>query len=534
MLTTENPFTPLLLVFFSVTITSAQHLVVDGDGIIGSSTAASQFSPRLVIKKSNGNTLQLVSDDEDNWMSFFNNEGYVGYSGIFNGRMDMDFGTGSLNALGKVHLVTERLPRVTLIPSGNLGIGTQNPPALLSVRTTANDTSKLLNFSENDNLSFFYEAGFAGTGPTGNTLKLNTFAYSNTQNAMTWRGDGNVGIGITDPSEKLDVDGNVKIDGRIDMNAGATNIFIGENVAESASPQESVIIGYDAGRSLTTGVGVTFIGKDAGRIATEGLQNVAVGTNSAEAMTTESYGVYVGTFAGSSAAGDYATFVGYNANSNAALSNVTAIGSHAVVTTDNTVVLGNVAQSNIRAYGNLSSVSDGRFKKNIRENVMGLDFIMGLRPVTYQFDAHQLDNSLRKSMKKNKDVNMTNYHTALTQKSNETFTGFIAQEVEDIMTKKGFNFSGLVKPKNSNDHYGLRYAEFVVPLVKAVQEQQTQIEAQEQVIAQLKSQLNSEKSDYEALQSRLSAVELMLDQILKQEENNGSTLTGGQTFTEKE
>ncbi|MCW5898298.1 MAG: hypothetical protein KIT10_03425 [Flavobacteriales bacterium] len=35
-------------------------------------------------------------------------------------------------------------------------------------------------------------------------------------------------------------------------------------------------------------------------------------------------------------------------------------------------------------------------------------------------------------------------------------------------------------PKNSADHYGLRYATFTVPLVKAVQEQQQQIEAQRQ------------------------------------------------------
>jgi hypothetical protein len=34
----------------------------------------------------------------------------------------------------------------------------------------------------------------------------------------------------------------------------------------------------------------------------------------------------------------------------------------------------------------------------------------------------------------------------------------------------GFDFSGVEKPKNEKDLYGLRYAEFVVPLVKAVQE----------------------------------------------------------------
>ena len=38
-----------------------------------------------------------------------------------------------------------------------------------------------------------------------------------------------------------------------------------------------------------------------------------------------------------------------------------------------------------------------------------------------------------------------------------------------------YDFSGVDKPKNENDMYGLRYSEFVVPLVKAMQEQQQMI-----------------------------------------------------------
>ena len=57
-------------------------------------------------------------------------------------------------------------------------------------------------------------------------------------------------------------------------------------------------------------------------------------------------------------------------------------------------------------------------------------------------------------------------------------SGFIAQEVENAAKEVGFDFSGVDKPKNENDRYGLRYAEFVVPLVKAMQEQQKIIEDQ--------------------------------------------------------
>jgi len=41
----------------------------------------------------------------------------------------------------------------------------------------------------------------------------------------------------------------------------------------------------------------------------------------------------------------------------------------------------------VESNGVFNTVSDGRFKYNIHEDVKGLDFIMQLRPVTYQFDT---------------------------------------------------------------------------------------------------------------------------------------------------
>ena len=49
-----------------------------------------------------------------------------------------------------------------------------------------------------------------------------------------------------------------------------------------------------------------------------------------------------------------------------------------------------------------------------------------------------------------------------------------------------YDFSGVDKPKNKDDFYGLRYGDFVVPLVKAVQEQQQQIEELKQQNKELK------------------------------------------------
>ena len=66
-------------------------------------------------------------------------------------------------------------------------------------------------------------------------------------------------------------------------------------------------------------------------------------------------------------------------------------------------------------------------------------------------------------------------------------SGFIAQEVEKAAQDLGYDFSGVDKPQNDKDSYGLRYAEFVVPLVKAVQEQQAMIQQLEEKITQLEN-----------------------------------------------
>ena len=42
--------------------------------------------------------------------------------------------------------------------------------------------------------------------------------------------------------------------------------------------------------------------------------------------------------------------------------------------------------------------------------------------------------------------------------------------------KTGSKFTGVISPENEKDHYAIKHAEFVVPLVKAVQEQQELID----------------------------------------------------------
>ena len=68
----------------------------------------------------------------------------------------------------------------------------------------------------------------------------------------------------------------------------------------------------------------------------------------------------------------------------------------------------------------------------------------------------------------------------------------------------GYDFHGVDVPKNKNGLYSLRYSEFVVPLVKAVQELSVQSDDKQKQIEELQLQ-NQE------LKARLNRIEQMLN-----------------------
>jgi hypothetical protein len=186
--------------------------------------------------------------------------------------------------------------------------------------------------------------------------------------------------------------------------------------------------------------------------------------------------------------GNYNTAVGAYADvSSGSLSNATSIGYGAVATTSNQVMLGNTFITSVRAAGSFVIYSDGRFKNNIKDNVPGLDFIKMLKPVTYNYNIHGLQAHLTGNdlTKRRTSNNLKQDEDAMTAKEKKIYTGFVAQDVEAAANKLHYNFSGVYKPQNETDAYGLSYADFVVPLVKAVQEQQAIIEEQNKKIEML-------------------------------------------------
>lgn len=233
----------------------------------------------------------------------------------------------------------------------------------------------------------------------------------------------------------------------------------------------------------TTGNSNAAVGYNALYANTSGATNTSVGVNSLSANTSGSNNVAVGYNAlVTNTLGTNNTIVGVGADvtfNN--LTNGTAIGYGAKVNTSNKVRIGNSSVVVIEGQVPFSFPSDARFKYNIHENVPGLDFITRLKPVTYYFDTEKLETFSKTGI-----IKPTNVFPATYTGIKQLHTGFLAQDVEKIAKELGYEFDGVHKPENNHDHYSLAYSQFIMPLVKAIQEQQKLIEALQKEVQQLK------------------------------------------------
>ena len=246
-----------------------------------------------------------------------------------------------------------------------------------------------------------------------------------------------------------------------------------------------------------------------------GQGNIAIGFYSLEKTTTGGDNTAIGYLAGDNVtAGSNNTFVGAGTNSGSGgvLTNSTAIGYGATVTASNKIVVGDAFVASIGGYANWTNFSDGRFKKNIKENVQGLSFINQLKPITYTLDVKAINHFLGVDERlNNNDKAGEIINDAIAQKAQIVYSGFVAQDVEAAAQKVGYDFSGVDAAKTDKDYYGLRYAEFVVPLVKAVQElSQQNDELSAELLAEKKQNDAQQKINVD-LQTRLAKLEAMMN-----------------------
>ncbi len=371
-------------------------------------------------------------------------------------------------------------------------------------------------------------------------ISNSSFVYCNT---------GNIGIGIDTPSAKLEVAGGDALingltvglgNGNINSNiavglqalynnttgfsntvygskalfsntAGCDNSAMGENaLLSNVDGIENTALGNGTLYYNVSGYGNTAVGNGAllnnGIIPNsfggpEGSYNSASGFFSLFNNTTGSYNAAFGTAAlynntegiNNTAIGAYSDVAAENLN------NAAAFGFNSIVNSSNKIRLGDVNVTIVESAAGSWTTSDGRFKTNIKEEVVGLPFIKLLRPVLYNFDANKFDAFLSRRFPESIKAKRKEALKKMNSKtSNIIQTGFIAQEVAEAAKKAGYNFNGVHVPENEADNYSLSYEKLVVPLVKAVQE------------------LSNEN---ETLTSRLSNIEEML--------NVGNSATAG-------
>ncbi|MCB2219850.1 MAG: tail fiber domain-containing protein [Bacteroidetes bacterium] len=304
---------------------------------------------------------------------------------------------------------------------------------------------------------FSNEIGFFNTAIGTNAL------FSNTTGAL------NTAIGTYALFANTSSDNNTAIgSGALSENSsGEGNTALGVNtLGENNSGYFNTAIGLASLNFNTTGSSNVAVGVEAGHTNTTGSNNTAIGYQSLFSNDNGLRNTAVGMVAGSSnISGFYNTIVGAYANTNAGnFSNSAAIGDAALITAGSQIRLGDAGVNSIGGYANWTNISDKRFKTNVKKDVPGLEFIQLLEPVTYNLNVTAINEFLGIDNSEKAEV------LAESGKENMKMTGFLAQEVEDAARSVNYEFSGVDAPKNDKDTYGLRYAEFVVPLVKAVQE----------------------------------------------------------------
>lgn len=262
---------------------------------------------------------------------------------------------------------------------------------------------------------------------------------------------------------------------------GQYNVIIGSLAGDSKTGGDlNTIVGWASGRAaghLPTYNGNTFFGAQAGQFTTDG-PNTFLGEKAGQFNTLGTLNLFVGNSSGdTNTTGTQNTTLGYFADvSSANLQNSTAIGYQTIVNASNKVRIGNTAVTVIEGQVAFTNASDKRLKKDIQDLNMGLDFIQKLRPVSYHM--------------KNLSDERINW-------------GFIAQEVEELVGDKN---AILTVGGDKDRTLGLRYTDFVAPLVKAVQEQQKEIE-------DLKSQLLKSEKKIEALEASIQNLKTQNSEI---------------------
>lgn len=306
--------------------------------------------------------------------------------------------------------------------------------------------------------------------------------------------------------------------------SSGASTFVGVNAGNAETTAgNSVFVGYEAGK-CSTGDYNTVLGHQAFVTSGSGAENCAFG----DLSLNRCVGGYNNAAFGRTAlywttSGHNQTGVGYGALSAATignncsalgsnalsaltdLANCTGLGANTAVTGSSQVQLGNSATTTY-AYGAVQGRSDERDKTDIRDTILGLDFINALRPIDFKWDmredykpdmpmfpkdatndeAEQYKLDVEQWLEAVKLKNLTHDGT---HKRGRYHHGLIAQEVKAVLNESDIDFGGFQDHSfnDGDDVQSIGYAELIAPLIKTCQQLSVQNTALEARIAALEA-----------------------------------------------
>jgi hypothetical protein len=232
-------------------------------------------------------------------------------------------------------------------------------------------------------------------------------------------------------------------------------VAIGEQaLASNTTASNNAAVGYQTLDACTTGEYNTAIGAEALGSLTTSNDNTALGYKAgaySTSLTTGSQNLLLGAYTRtSSATATYQFVIGYDVTGQA----------------NSNVTIGNASGKIYNAFtsnATWTQTSDGRLKKNIQDETLGLSFINRLKPVKYEWKAsNELEKDNPYYAEENKRTTGVVMH------------GLIAQDVKEALDAEGVNtFAGW--DKGEDGIQAISREMFISPLIKAIQEQQALI-----------------------------------------------------------